>query len=74
MYFLLVCFFQVLIYLERASAGLPRLKRSVSEPQIYRSYYEQHDFLPPVQSPNTPKTNAAANFSFFTAYSWNEHL
>ncbi|VDK89600.1 unnamed protein product [Litomosoides sigmodontis] len=67
-------FEQVLIYLERASAHLPRLKRSVSEPQIYRSYYDQHDFLLPVQAPNSPKTNTAANFSLFTTYNWTNHL
>ncbi|KAM3726997.1 Raf [Dirofilaria immitis] len=67
-------FEQVLIYLERASAGLPRLKRSVSEPQIYRNYYDQHDFLLPVQTPNSPKTNIAANFSLFTTCSWTDQL
>ncbi|OZC08368.1 kinase domain protein [Onchocerca flexuosa] len=67
-------FEQVLIYLERASAGLPRLKRSVSEPQIYRSYYDQHDFLLPVQTSSSPKTNTAANFSLFTTYSWTDQL
>ncbi|KAL3981872.1 Protein tyrosine kinase family protein [Acanthocheilonema viteae] len=66
-------FEQVLIYLERVSAGLPRLKRSVSEPQIYRSYYDQHDFLLPVQTPNSPKTNTA-NFSLFTTYNWTDQL
>uniref|UniRef100_A0A914ZQP5 Raf homolog serine/threonine-protein kinase n=1 Tax=Parascaris univalens TaxID=6257 RepID=A0A914ZQP5_PARUN len=67
-------FEQVLRYLERASADLPRLKRSVSEPQLHRTRFEPNDFTMQLQSPNTPQLPAAANFPLFSAYNLSEHL
>uniref|UniRef100_A0A9J2P3B4 Phorbol-ester/DAG-type domain-containing protein n=1 Tax=Ascaris lumbricoides TaxID=6252 RepID=A0A9J2P3B4_ASCLU len=64
----------VLRYLERASADLPRLKRSVSEPQLHRTRFEPNDFTMQLQSPNTPQLPAAANFPLFSAYNLSEHL
>ncbi|VDN60761.1 unnamed protein product [Dracunculus medinensis] len=67
-------FNQVLTYLERTSADLPRLKRSVSEPQLYCSQFDQNEFLFPVQSPITPKGAVSVNnFPVFSIYNFAEY-
>jgi pole hole protein len=58
--------FQVLHNLETISNNLPKLKRSTSEPLLYRTHLQQDDFLYPLASPRTP-INIGNNFPLFNA-------
>ncbi len=52
--------------LETISQNLPKLKRSTSEPLLYRTHLQSDDFLYPLASPKTP-INVTTNFPLFTA-------
>ncbi|MFH4977752.1 hypothetical protein AB6A40_004461 [Gnathostoma spinigerum] len=67
-------FDEVLTCLKRASSDLPKVTRSVSEPQLHVTAPEQHDFLFSIQSPSTPKVISTTNFVLFSDYNLSEHL
>lgn len=58
---LILFLFQILRDLESLSRSLPRLKRSTSEPTLYR---QTEDFMFPLSSPRTPMLNG--NYNNFT--------
>ncbi|CDW57431.1 Pkinase Tyr and C1 1 domain containing protein [Trichuris trichiura] len=50
--------FVILGALESISRSLPKLQRSTSEPQLYRSHFDASDLLYPALSPKTPAVAA----------------
>jgi len=59
-------FKKVLNVLEDLSRSLPKLQRSVSEPQLYRTHLQTDDFLYPLASPKTPLNSQMGAFPLFS--------
>ncbi|KFD65897.1 LOW QUALITY PROTEIN: hypothetical protein M514_03946 [Trichuris suis] len=50
--------------LESISRSLPKLQRSTSEPQLYRSHFDATDLLYPALSPKTPAVGQRSSAAF----------
>ncbi|KHJ45150.1 kinase domain protein [Trichuris suis] len=55
---------KILGALESISRSLPKLQRSTSEPQLYRSHFDATDLLYPALSPKTPAVGQRSSAAF----------